>query len=397
MSLGATQGKTWTGADWLVLLALCLLTVPLFAPVIIPQLVPQASSDYPAHLRFAAQINSGQETTPPSPNRLHSWAVGVGLRLLGLPLESAALLVSLAIYGLTWCVLYAMLRLAWGQALTWPGRALLALLALALLTLGPLNLLWGESLGRMPLATVYHSPTFMLARLLALLQTLLLARAFWRREPLGWPAVAFVAVLSLLATSARPNYPLALSPALVLLALAWRAKRWRVDQRLLWLGGLLPMALVLALQYLYLFVVVDPGRGLALSPLGWYGLDDANMAIILLRLALSLALPLAAWALYPRASANDPYLPLMLPVLLLATLQAYLLVESGPSLSHGNWTWGLSTALFVAYALSVRLWLIQWRRKARWTWREVTFGLILAFHVLSGVLYYRYALLIYWP
>jgi len=391
MSLGATQGKTWTWADGLVLLALALLTVLLFTPIIAPQLAPNASSDYPAHLRFAAQINAGQETTPPSPNRLHSWAVGVGLRLLGLPLETAALLVSLSIYGLSWSVLYALLRLTWGHAPTWLSRALLALLSLVLLTLGPLGLLWGESLGASPLPTVYHSPTFMLSRPLALLQTLLLAPAFWRRGAAGWPSVALAALLSMLAVSARPNYALAFGPALLLLALAWRSKHWRVDQRLLWLGGLLPMALVLALQYLYLFVVADPGRGLALVPLGWYGLDDANAASILLRLALSLALPLAAWALYPRASANDPYLPLMLPTTLMALMQAYLLIEPGPSLSHGNWTWGLSTALFVAYVLSVRLWVLRLRQHR--TWREAAFGLLLGCYTFSGALYYSQSLI----
>lgn len=182
------------------------------------------------------------------------------------------------------------------------------------------------------------------------------------------------------------------------MALAWRSKRWRIDQRLLWLGGLLPIALVLGLQYLYLYVVADPERGIALSPLGWYGLaEPVSPLMAVLRLLLSLALPLAAWAFYPRASANDRYLPLMLPTTLAALLQAYLLVETGRSLSHGNWTWGYLNALFVVYALSARLWLIQLRLKGRWTWREMAFGLILAFYVLSGALYYRYALLSYWP
>ncbi|MCS6834846.1 MAG: hypothetical protein NZ750_02370 [Anaerolineae bacterium] len=396
MSFGATQGKAWARADWLVLLVLVPLTALLFTPIILPQFREGASSDYPAHMRFAAQINSGQETTPPSPNRLHSWAVGVGLRLLGLPLEASTLLVSLLTYGLSWTALYVLLLDGWGEARV-GSRLGLAGLSLALLTFGPLSLLLGDEPGAAPLSTVYHSPTFMLARLLALLQTIVLVRAFWRKLTAGWPMVALAALLSLLSTLARPNYSLAFGPALVLLALAWHAKRWRVDGRLLWLGGLLPMALVLVLQYVYLFIVADPQRGLALSPLGWYGLDDPDEARVLLRLVLSLALPLAIWFLYPRASASDSYLPAMLPVLLLTVLQAYLLVELGPSQGHGNWTWGYLSALFVVYALSTRLWLIQWRLKGRWTWREMVFGLILAFHVLSGALYYLRTLLIYWP
>lgn len=204
MGLNATQSKTWRWSDWLIILALCLLTVPLFTPIILPQFREGVSSDYPAHLRFAAQINSGQETTPPSPNRLHSWLVGVGLRLLGLSLEASALLVSWLIYGLSWAALYAMLRLAWAEPLSWRSQVGLAGLALALLTLGPLNLLWGESFVLlMPLSTVYHSPTFALSRLLALLQTLLLARAFWRQETTNWPTVALVALISAASVAAR--------------------------------------------------------------------------------------------------------------------------------------------------------------------------------------------------
>lgn len=222
----------------------------------------------------------------------------------------------------------------------------------------------------------YHNPTVQLLKPWALLLFLLVSNAFVDAKNSPWKTIA-AASLTLFTTWIKPNYTLALLPAIFLLGIWFYARKRPIHWRLLLFGCILPGAGSLATQMAiaYLIPEADPS-GFILAP---FQVEAAFSDHLLLKFLLSILFPLVVWCATDRQTRSNPVLQLAWIVFFISAAQLYLVAESGDRLYHGNFRWGAQTALLILFAVSIR----PAFTRPGWTPR-LAYGL----HLASGILYY---------
>ncbi|MBE2271883.1 MAG: hypothetical protein IAE80_26855 [Anaerolinea sp.] len=331
-------------------------------------------TDIQAHVQFARDLLTGQVAA------IHAMlqVLIIGLSPL-VSMETAALIVTVIFYSVTAALIYAVLR---GST---KRRWLAALVALCLLIVAPISLLtWNINryyLGYVGI-NVFHSPTMELLKPFALLIMLFALRVLNGAAPLNWRTVGLGALLIALALFAKPNFVLAFLPALIAYA-AYRLYRGsRIGLPVLVAALIVPMIVLLGLQYVLQFVITANGvNGIAIAPLETVSRWESARWWIPVKLLMSIAFPLSVLVLYWNEARQQVALGLSWLTFLSGAAQMYLLTEVGERADHGNFWWSAQIGLFVLFVFSARFWITRLRNEPR----SYVTAIIFALHVISGI------------
>lgn len=337
----------------LAMLGLVLVVVALFTPVVY-YVMPQ-TLDYPWHIESARRIAEEGQYRLAHP--AYQWLVILVRQALFLDDYTlaghiAAVLCHVALS----IVLYRLLLPAFG-ALSAERRAVaVALLALALMIVTPITLFrpdnsfyWGYIF-----ITVYHNPTYILLQPLTLL-------LFWQiiailhQDNVSVGQGVIVAALTALSTLAKPNYAVALLPALLLIV-AYRMYRTR-RFGLVWLllSVFIPAFIVLAVQFSFNFVSGPRDSQIMFVPFHFFANRPAPIWV-LPKFILSILFPLCVYLGHWRSARRELALNAAWLMFGIGAAYAYLLVEglNGRVAGTGNWLWSAGITSFVLFVASTR-------------------------------------------
>jgi hypothetical protein len=359
----------------------------LFTPIIINMI--NSGNDYPAHISWAFLLDKTGMVPDPLPHFLYQVVVILAEHLLpGNSYDLAATFVGIVCYVSLGLIIFFLIRpliIAGPMRL----RTLSAvLITLVLMLVGPINVLtWGNhnlSSGYISPHS-YHNPTVILLQPFALLLFLYAIRVFESAETTR-ATIIVCALVTFLGTIAKPNYTIAVIPAISALVFYALVRKQKVNWPLLIIGIALPAAEVLIWQLNYV-------RGTSLS-----GFVFAPLAVmsayspdnLLLKFVLSILFPLIVTALYWRSALKNIGMKLAWLTFGVGAFYTYFLAESH-SFSYGNFTWSGQISLFILFVATM-LFLLQQNEESfkerRLNRRFVLSITVLLLHLIGGILLY---------
>lgn len=350
-----------------VLLSAAILVV--FGPVF--QVVGYTSgSDYYAHVRQAQRMDE-KGVNMSSYFLYQMFVISAHTLFPQVDYLAAGIWVVLLFQVFLGWVLYAVLRGSLRRAFeNQPAQAsaLSGLAAFCLLLVTPLNAVTWPShnmyFGYIGI-NVYHSPTIVLLKPLALLLFLAAVAVFAAGEAHGSSSAIrsvpfwLTGGITLLCGLAKPNYIISLLPALGLFGIVWLWKRKKID----WLGlvgGIaLPAVALLGWQYLATYsqesVYLDEA-GIIFAPFLVYGRESNNL---LLKFILSIVFPLVGYLAYFSRARRDWSLILAWLTFGFGAVFTYFFAESGVRLQDANFAWCGQVTLFTLYVATMAFFLKQ--------------------------------------
>jgi uncharacterized membrane protein len=201
----------------------------------------------------------------------------------------------------------------------------------------------------------------------------------------AWAETGVAALITLLATFAKPSFAICLLPAIGLLAGYRLLKKQPINRRLLLLGFIVPSVVLLAWQFVETYGSPQES-GILFYP---FGVMAAYSDWLFIKFLLSILFPLLAAVLYWREAARDLRITLAWLAFLLSAFYTYFLAEGPPRTLDGNFLWSSEIALLVLFCVST-LFLLE---RARLPRRKVVgSGLAWLSHVAFGVMYYWHVL-----
>ena len=248
--------------------------------------------------------------------------------------------------------------------------------------------------------TIWHSPTYNALRLFIVPVSLLSLRIVdgsrYRDVNQRIFFLLLTASLISLATLAKPSYLIALIPGLCLLVAYRVVKSQPVDWALLFLGIILPGAVLLALQYL-----VEYGDGGGIQ-FGLFTLLRLWLPVwqIPIRLILSLAFPLSVYVLYFSEARKHTYLNMSWLIFFVGLGYMYFLTENSWRFYHSNFNWTAYSVIFALMYASVQFLVerrvAERRRKlqdghgtrGRFSMRFAVVACLFGLHVIFGIIYF---------
>lgn len=244
---------------------------------------------------------------------------------------------------------------------------------------------WSMLTGFIPV-NLYHNPTVITMLPYAFILAVIVPYIFLQpvRSRIWVISSAIAVMLSLIA---KPNYGLALLPALGIFAVRQLILRRPVDWRWLILGVFLPGIFVLAAQYILAFLQdADRGSGIIVQPFLFVlsSNDLAGWTIVVIKFFLSVLFPLSVLTLYFDAVRKDLRLVLAYITFGVAAGMFYLLAESGVRQPDRNFTWGIMTTLLIIFVFSVAIFMRETNFQFT-SWRSRVCGAIYGLHVVSGL------------
>ena len=232
-----------------------------------------------------------------------------------------------------------------------------------------------------------QSPTYLLLRPLALLWFWLTCEHFFGRT--GWKTALYAGLLILLATSSLPLFSMTFGPAIALVFLIFYAKRWKEFNWGLALSMAAVVIVVLAVQFWISYT--SPGSDRVLiapfkSMLHW----TKNVGWVFLKLLMSILFPLYVTLYYWKENKHSLAYRLGWMNFGVALVLAILLAEQ-QKYTHGNFFWGVMIATFILFVLAAIQYISdlagKLQRKAA-TWKDYIPALLLAAHLVCGVIYF---------
>ena len=376
----------------LPVLALILLTAAISTPIYAARILEPTTSDYDAHIVWTLRML--RRELPPTDiiaRPALQLAIGffywAGRGRLGL-WESAVLVQVLAQIAAA-LILYAWIgpiRRKWGEVLR-------VFLAISLTVVAPVMLLAFIDhkfyFGYIALAN-YHNPTVHLLRPFALATFFFSLRSFKiPRSPLWMVLLAAACAIGGMMT--KPNYAIALLPALGLAALWFIWKKRPIDWRMLLGGVVVPLTAMLVFQFVMVYMLPDAGpTRIEVAP---FAVESYWSGYLPLKFLLSILFPLAVLALNWKQVRQDDEMILVWITFLIAVVQMYLFAETGDRFRDANFRWGAQVALLILFASSVRFML---QRAAQETtapqkrWPAAIVYAMYALHIAGGIAYYIY-------
>jgi|SRR5437660_1788563 len=378
--------------------------------------------DYPFHIQLARDMASSKTILLPH-FLYHLLTIGVHapvsckqFTVLGVPVtcssESsfylAAFAVTLFSYLSLGVVIYAFLcRESADRASPKAALAYVAI-TLGLMLVSPIHVLTFASrniyLGYVGI-NVYHNPTIILLKPLALLLFWCASKAFSSSRNSSL-LIAASATLTVSATLAKPNYTICLLPALAILSIyhIWNHKVF--DWRLLILGILIPALIVLGWQYdvTYNGPIVRYASSVVFAPFkvtGHYKIFPTRGYLgLFVGFGLSILFPVCVAGLYWKLVSHDTKLLLAWLAFLVGAFYSYFLAESGARVFDGNFLWSGQITLFILFVASTWLLMRQTHPSRGSTWslqegmgRLHFCGGVFGLHLISGLMWYVVSLL----
>jgi hypothetical protein len=369
-------------------IVLAILALIIFSPMAFVQsyVLTKAMADFVPHIAYAQEIKNG--IAIPSYILAHAgWEVLLLLfnALLGLQLRTANFAAVLLCEIVT---VFALFQLFWP---TFKAKDL-PLWKQALITLGvsvatPISAFWVLDqkfyLGYVGISS-YHNPTILLLRPLALLQFIFSLKCFGP-HPISKLEILGMAIVSMLAAFAKPNFAICLIPAMGLLVLYNIIRKKQASIVAFSYGFVLPTMLTLAIQFLMSYY--DNGSSsIVFAP---FAVMNSYSKFLLIKFLLSIVFPVMVTIRYRREAWYDIRLILAWLIFIFGSFYTYFLAENGGRFFDGNFTWSSEIALFVLFAAaSAFFWdVAESSHKSRWF-----LLFIWLCHVTIGIIYYGYFL-----
>ncbi len=378
---------------------LVILVVVIFGPLLRTQV--NLGQDYIDHDMFASVAMDDSRALPPH-FLYHVSVITLFESQLVPNIENAGFVVML--------VAFIAIALATYQLLLWLNRRRAELkpisdyvwvvAVLLLMLLGPIsvledNLRSGQA-NAFLFANTYHNPTVNMLKPLAILLFLVILNLMQnsqRRRLIVFAIVA--AVLTVLSTLAKPNYTIAIVPAVMLVIAYSFLRPLRIPRIGLAAAVIIPAAVVLIWQFTFLYgaghssLVRGDNSSIIFAPFDFFiTINQVPLSWLLLDLAASIFFPALVYIAYWREARYDIALNLSWLVFLITLAQAYFFNEK-PDGSHGNLTWGTQIGLFILFAVSVEYFAYKVAEVIRnhqpVHWSLVASGIALAAHVVNHI------------
>ncbi|MGO4395003.1 hypothetical protein AB4Z46_26970 [Variovorax sp. M-6] len=353
------------------------LAMGIFAVPMIPYLAYPA--DLWVHIEYAKTIHGPADIV--SPHFLFQLLLIAVTKVSGLSFNASAIALISICYGGMAGMIAAQIRRA---APVMPPWAILAVSVLVLLashiflqTAFKLNFLYGYIA-----PTVYHNPTQVLSKVLALAVTFAYFAIALENGKASRVQQVLLPIGVVLSAVAKPSFLIAFVPCVCL----WEFYRvtsgqWRLAARNLLLV-VLPAVIVLALQFRMTYTAGGTGGGLAFAPFLVYG----GAADVLSKLPASLLFPVVAAVVIWRGGGFDSRMRFVWLLYGIGMIISTCIVEAGPRMMQGNFAWTGQTVTFLLYVQSAIALCRLPRRSALPGW--VAF----APHVVFGAVWYSAAL-----
>lgn len=355
--------------------------------------------DYGDHIKLATMLATTGHSDRPIPHFLfHVLLIGISQFIPGDSLqtrfETGAWIISLLCYMSIGLIIFSWLYPLL-PALSRRTRGLIPIsLTLLLILANPITMpTWGNHnlyLGYL-VANTYHNPTVLLLKPFALLTFLFILRAL-DGEQVGWKALAVCVILAVLGTTAKPNYALALVPALGLMGLYIYWKKRPINWRLF---ATIFLSLAGMLLYQYISYKSSNGGGFELAPLKISDLYSPD-GLAFLRFILSIAFPLAVYLLYFPLTRKRLDLNLAWLAFGVAAAYFYLLAET-VRWQDANFIWGTQVTVFILFVVSFGFLLQQYKTVSQSRLKWYSCLVLFALHVIGGIAFYIIHMTPVWP
>lgn len=371
---------------------LLVIVLALFTPML-TQMLWGRGFDYPLHLEFVKNFYDGNGELVSYP-LFHLAVAGVYSVLPKRPFletyKQAGLIIGMGLYLFTAVVLYrAYARPGLGIQPKYNHAARAIVVTLLLLLVAPVSLFsipeghlyWGYFL-----SNIHMNPTLTALKPFALLLFVYAVGVFSNGAHFKTPlAVGLAAILTLLATLAKPNFTLIMLPVITLVGAyrLWRGQT--VNWRLLIAGLIVPATLILIVQYMVLRNSPFEGGAMVFRPFAVEA--EHGVQNVALKFLLSILFPLTVYIVY-KAARRDTMLNLAWLIFIAGAFVSYCFVEEN-RVADGNFIWSGQIAVTVLFAASMLFWLRQINDKKRgFTPATMVCMLTLALHGVSGVFWY---------
>ena len=252
---------------------------------------------------------------------------------------------------------------------------------------------------------VWHNPTNNMVRPIGLLVFGLTAIELARLKEDRFRSSARAAIvipsalLLVLSTLAKPSFVQIYYPALFLIMLIWLfySKGANLKHCLQFFLMCLPSLAVMILQYIRAFYSSNKDAGgVSIAPFRAAGFYTDNVGISLLLVTAFPLFMLLVSLLKREFRVCDGF---ALLIFLSGLAERMLLVEEGSREYHGNFSWGYMLALYYLWFCAIRQYLALWacgRKKSGLDiFLQVLASVLLALHVLSGIYYLYYILILH--
>ena len=375
-------------AEWLMIAGVALAAQFIFSPLVWQQVYFVGNADYFGHIEFAGLLL--EKGTFSNSHPLFQFLIIALSKLLTVNLDAAAWGIGTAFYILAALLLYRMIRATVGGNgwLRWLSAgviaiALLVVTPVTLFTMSSHNLYFGY-IG----INVDHNPTMVILKPLALVLFVFAVGILKHRVRLNPATLIFSVALVFLSLIAKPNFVMALLPALLLMAGYLLLRRDWQGLKTLTILLIVPMVMLLVVQYQFMFNTIDAGTdGVVIAPLVSVEHFEPSDTMIFVKFFLSIAFPLAVVLLYAKDALKSLPLNLGWLAFFAGAGQMYLLTETGDRAGNGNFWWGAQIALFILFVISALFWLTHLKDRPRW--RALLCLGIFALHIYGGVVLYN--------
>ncbi|MCY1414614.1 hypothetical protein D9M71_300680 [compost metagenome] len=247
--------------------------------------------------------------------------------------------------------------------------------------------------------SVYHSPTMLLLKPLALIAFLYTLKTLNSTSKDDLPnALAYASILFICGLS-KPNFLIIILPAFFLsLALTQKLKS-TLKTPYIYGAFLLPILTVLTLQFLHTYFYQklshEPGTESHLVFLPFASMSHYSDFLVA-KLFLSIAFPLSVFLFFPKAFIREKALLLSSTCLLIGLAFTYFFAESGYRMFSGNFWWSAQIGLYLIFLFSLKFLLENTKNLTTNKTKKLKFAICLLLffaHTACGIFYYKQELL----
>jgi hypothetical protein len=308
-------------------------------------------------------------------------------------LITAATQVSLASYLLLAAALFWLLLRLVGKTTNYRTGGIYAASALGLMLVMPIDIFTPTNLylGYIVM-NAYHSPTMVILKPFSVLLFYHAGQAFIKSEPAspagtGNQNIWLVVVVTALCILAKPNYAIALLPALMLVTTYAYLRHQFINWTTL-------IAIILTAGYV-LFCEASLFKntsGIIIAPLAvinsWTRINSDAPNDLVLKFLLSVLFPLLVYIGYFKQAIRSVQLNLAWASFGFGAMYFYLLAESGERLAHGNFAWSGQITLFILFVVSTVFFLQQLRLHFFSLTAKIC-AVVWVAHLVSGIYWYH--------
>ncbi|AGL83965.1 MULTISPECIES: hypothetical protein [Pseudomonas] len=330
---------------YFILLAFTFIT---FTPLIYK--LSTIGGDYVAHLKWASDMEDNGTLMLPHPLYHLLTILTKNILSVNYAIASTIIIVS-AIYLLAILNYKVLSRYTSAKTATLVSVCLLVASPLQILAVFDHHFYFGY-VG----LTIYHSPTMLLLKPLALIAFCYTLKSFTETSGNTLSRGTLLAISIFFCGISKPNFLIIILPALILFLIATQQLKSSLKSAYIYWAFFLPTVFVLSLQFLHTYFYQSLSIETANEESHVLFLPFESMAhyskYLFIKLILSIAFPLLVLCYYPKEFIKDKALLLASLCLLMGLILTYFFSESGYRMYAGNFWWSGQIGLYLTFLFS---------------------------------------------